>query len=202
MGPGSRLNRMLGAAPTLTSVTHRGVAVTLRTPRISDADEWRDVRVADQAAIEPFWDHSTLDWAQRHTRGAWIRECMAARRRMRHGTGLHTVIEVDRRLAGQCDVWIDKFHGRSELGLWVGSRYAGTGVGAAAIQLVVAHLFDELRIERIAAPIAAGNAATLGLAKRLGFTREGVMRNYMKVGDRRRDHELWSLVREDWVTAR
>lgn len=200
-GLGVRLRRVLGAAPTLTGVTDHGVVVTMRTPRFSDADTWREVRLADQALIEPFWDHSTLSWAERHTRRAWIRECMSARRRMRAGGGLHTVIDVDGRLAGQCDVWLDGFHGRSELGLWVGSRHARAGVGTTAIRLAIGHLFGELGIERIAAPIAVGNSATVKLAQRLGFTREGVMRNYMRVGDGRRDHELWSLVRDDWVSA-
>lgn len=195
---GARRHRILGATPTLTGVTDRGVAVTMRTPRFSDADDWRRVRLADQALIEPFWDHSTLSWAERHSRRAWIRECMSARRRIREGSGLHTVIEVDGQFAGQCDAWIDRFHSRSELGLWVGSGFASVGVGTAAAQLMVANLFDVVGVERISAPIAAENAATNWMAQRLGFTREGVMRSYLAAGARRRDHILWSLIRDDW----
>jgi ribosomal-protein-alanine N-acetyltransferase len=183
----------------MTGVTAAGVPVKLRPPRLSDADAWRAVRLANQDLIEPFWDHSELSWAERHTRRAWIRECTSARRRMRHGDAVHTVIEVEGGLAGQCDAWIDSYHGRGELGLWVDGRLTTRGVGTTAIRLMVTHLFDDCGIERIAAPIAAGNTATIRLAERLGFVREGVLRSYMTVGSGRRDHELWSLLSSEWA---
>ncbi|MUL81741.1 MULTISPECIES: GNAT family N-acetyltransferase [unclassified Mycolicibacterium] len=189
------------AAPTLSGVTSSGITVTLRTPRFSDAIGWRAARMANQEFIEPFWDHSSQSWPERHTRGAWVRECVKARRRMRRGAGLHFVIMVEGQLAGQCDAWIDRFHGRTELGLWVDSRLHGQGVAAAAARLVIAHLFAEPEIERIAAPIATGNTATTLVAQRLGFVCEGVLRSYMTVGSGRRDHELWSLTREDWARS-
>ncbi|MDV3125584.1 GNAT family N-acetyltransferase [Mycobacterium sp. 21AC1] len=201
MVPSPHVQRSLGASPTLSTVTRQGRALTLRTPRFSDAEDWRRVRLANQELIEPFWDHSTLSWSERHTRRVWLRECVSARRRMRRGAGLHTVIDVDRQLAGQCDVWIDRYHGRSELGLWVAAGHSNAGVGSAAVRLVVGHLFDAMSIERVAAPIACGNDATIRIARRLGFVREGVMRSYMTVGSRRRDHELWSLTRNDWLGA-
>ncbi|AKS35976.1 hypothetical protein AFA91_00555 [Mycolicibacterium goodii] len=118
---------------------------------------------------------------------------------MRRGEAVHTMIEVDGRLAGQCDAWIDAYHGRCELGLWVDGRVGTRGVGTTAIRLMVTHLFEDRRMDRIAAPIAVGNTATLRMAQRLGFVREGVLRSYMTVGSGRCDHELWSLTSADWV---
>ncbi|MBU9766763.1 GNAT family N-acetyltransferase [Mycobacterium sp. TNTM28] len=190
------------AKPTLSGVTSAGIPVTLRPPRFSDAAAWRAVRLANQDCIEPYWDHSPQSWPERHTVGAWLRECLKARRRMRRGAGLHFVIVVEGRLAGQCDAWIDRFHGRSELGLWVDSRQHGRGVAAAAGRLIVAQLFAEPGIERIAAPIATGNTATTQVAQRVGFVREGVLRQYMAIGSgQRHDHELWSLTRDDWLSG-
>jgi [ribosomal protein S5]-alanine N-acetyltransferase len=199
VGSPTHVQRLLGAAPTLSGITLSGIAVTLRTPRFSDASGWRQVRLANQQFIEPFWDYSPLSWPERHTRGAWVRDCVNARRRMRAGAGLHTVIVVNEQLAGQCDAWIDRFHGRSELGLWVDSRHHGGGVAAVAVRLVIANLFGEPEIERISAPIATGNTVTSQLAQRMGFVREGVLRSYMAVGSGRLDHELWSLTRDDWA---
>ncbi|WP_233272034.1 GNAT family N-acetyltransferase [Mycolicibacterium smegmatis] len=187
------------SVPTMTGVTDTGVAVTLRAPRLSDARAWRSVRMANQHLIEPFWDHSVLSWDERHSFRAWAREWVSARRRMRRGEAVHAVIEVDGRFAGQCDAWIDGYHGRSELGLWVDETVGTRGIGTTAIRLMVAHLFSDHGVERIAAPIAAGNTATIRLAKRLGFVREGVLRSYMTVGSGRCDHELWSLTSADWA---
>lgn len=191
--------RLSSSAPTLSTVTSAGVAVTLRTPRFSDAAAWRAVRMDNREFIEPFWDYSPLSWPERHTRGIWVRECLAAHRRMRRGAGLHTVIVADGGLAGQCDAWIDRFHGRSELGLWVDSRHHGRGVGIAAVRLVIAALFAQPGIDRISAPIASGNTATTRVAERLGFVKEGVLRSYMRIGSGRCDHELWGLTRADWA---
>jgi RimJ/RimL family protein N-acetyltransferase len=199
--PKSRLQQRLGVAPTLSNNTPNGRVVTLRTPRFSDADEWRRTRLADQSAIEPFWDHSELSWSARHSRRAWIRECIDARRRMRRGDCVHTVIEVDGQLAGQCDAWLEQYHGRGELGLWVHSQWAGTGAATTAVSLLIDYLFAEIGLERIVAPIACGNEAPARIAQRLGFVHEGVLRSYMNVGGTRRDHDLWSQTREDWLAA-
>lgn len=195
------VSRSTDTAPPMTGVTSAGVPVTLRGPRLSDASAWRSVRLANQHLIEPFWDHSELSWAERHSCRAWIREWASAHRRMRCGAAVHTVIEVEGRLAGQCDAWIDGYHGRGELGLWVDGRLATRGVGTTAIRLMVWHLFEDRGVERVAAPIAAGNAVTIRMAQRLGFVREGVLRSYMTVGSGRCDHELWSLTRADWANV-
>ena len=109
------------------------------------------------------------------------------------------MVVVDGQLAGQCDAWIDRYHGRSELGLWIDSRCAGRGVGTAAAALVIAELFRDPGMYRIAAPIAVGNVATVAVARRMGFRYEGTLRGYMELGQGRCDHELWALTRADWT---
>jgi RimJ/RimL family protein N-acetyltransferase len=191
--------REYGSAPTLSTTTPGGLDVVLRTPRFSDADSWRRVRLLNQAAIEPVWDHSEFSWPDRHSRRAWIRECIAARRRMREGGCVHTVVEVDGELAGQCDAWLERYHKRGEIGVWIDARWTGQRVGTTALGLLVDYLFDELGLERITAPIARDNFAIVALTKRLGFVHEGVMRSYSTIGKGRTDHHLYSQTREEWL---
>lgn len=190
--------RLTGGTPDLTGRTAGGVAVTLRAPRITDAGPWRRMRVADQDLIEPFWDHSELSWSQRHTARMWWRECASSWRRMRDGAALHTVVEVDGRLVGQCDAWIDGYHGRAELGLWVGSGFANRGVGAAAVRIMLAQLFENVGVQRVSAPVSPDNIAVTRMLQRLQFTREGLMRSYLETGAGRLDHVLWSLTAAEW----
>jgi RimJ/RimL family protein N-acetyltransferase len=195
----SDIHHHRGAGPTLSATTPSGLVVVLRPPRLRDADSWRRARIADQAAIEPFWAYSELSWADRHRRRDWIRDYIAARRRMRQGRCVHTVVEVNGELAGQCDAWLEPYHLRGELGMWMGSRWAGEGVGATAVGLLIDYLFAEIGLERITAPIACGNVAPACLAKQLKFVHEGVLRSYMTVGKGRSDHDLWSQTREEWL---
>jgi ribosomal-protein-alanine N-acetyltransferase len=197
-GPVALLRRD-GVAPTLSAITPDGLTIVLRTPRVRDAKSWRRVRMLNQAAIEPVWDHSDLSWPDRHRRREWVNECIAARQRMRAGSCIHTVVEVNGELAGQCDAWMERYHKRGEIGVWIDSRWSGQRVGTTALGLLVDYLFTEVGLVRVTAPIASGNIAIVQLTKRLGFVHEGLMRSYSTIGKGRWDHDLYSQTREEWL---
>jgi RimJ/RimL family protein N-acetyltransferase len=186
----------------MSATTPGGLTVVLRAPRLSDADSWRQARITDQAAMEPFWEYSDVSWPDRHRRRDWIREWIGARQRMRQGRCLHTVVEVNGELSGQCDAWLERYHKRGELSLWVHSRWSGDVVGATAVGMLLDYMFGEIGLERITAPIACGNAPPSSLAEQFGFVHEGVLRSYMTVGKGRCDHDLWSQTREEWLARR
>ena len=88
------------------------------------------------------------------------------------------------------------------LGYYAGTPFAGSGYMTEGISLVLDHAFNRLRLHRVEANIQPDNVASIALVKRLGFTREGYSRRYLKVGGRWRDHERWAMLAEDWLTLR
>lgn len=177
-----------------------GRRITLRRPRLADYDMWSKARIADQRRIEPYWLTSTKSWQARHTVDKWLAEFLSSLRNDALGRTLHTVIDVDGRFSGQCNLeHIDRHPAvrTAELGIWVSSDCSGYGVGSAAIQLMVRHAFSALGIERVYAPISIDNAPAQRLAKRAGLIYEGVMRSYLDVGGRRMDHAVWALTATD-----
>jgi [ribosomal protein S5]-alanine N-acetyltransferase len=74
--------------------------------------------------------------------------------------------------------------------------FAGEGYMTEALQLVLAKAFGPLRLHRLEANIQPGNAASIALARRCGFEREGFSPRYLKVGGRWRDHERWAVRKE------
>jgi ribosomal-protein-alanine N-acetyltransferase len=76
---------------------------------------------------------------------------------------------------------------------------SGQGYMTELLQLVLRDAFTRQRLHRLEANIQPGNAASLALAARLGFEREGFSPRYLKVGGRWRDHERWAIRRETWL---
>jgi len=62
---------------------------------------------------------------------------------------------------------------------------------------VVGHAFDSMGLHRLEANIQPGNAASIGLVRALGFTREGYSKRYLKVGRDWKDHERWAITVEN-----
>ena len=182
---------------TLAGRTSRGEPVSLRPPRLSDAATWREIRIADRHAIEPFWVTDDRGWEGRHRERIWIHEWLWSRSEAKAGRVLRTVIEVDGRFAGQCDLWMHDERG--ELSIWVDSRLAGRGVAGAAARLLIGYAFDQLGLARVTAPIDVDNAQSARLARRIGLVREGTMVSYLSVGGRRRDHDLWAVSAPAWT---
>jgi len=84
------------------------------------------------------------------------------------------------------------------LGYYIGARYSHRGYMSEALEIFLKYAFSELKLHRLEANIQPGNATSLALVKRAGFTREGFSRAYLKISGRWRDHERWAIVVDDW----
>jgi len=88
------------------------------------------------------------------------------------------------------------------LGYYALAPLAGAGYMTEAMVLVLDTVFFELGLHRIEANVQPVNARSLALVRRIGFTREGYSRRYVKVRGRWRDHVRFAMLAEDWPAAR
>lgn len=84
------------------------------------------------------------------------------------------------------------------LGYYANVDFARQGLMSEGICLVLDHAFYTLGLHRVEANIQPGNASSINLVRRLGFTQEGFSRRYLKINGDWRDHERWALIIEDW----
>lgn len=76
--------------------------------------------------------------------------------------------------------------------------FLGQGWMSAGLGAVLSDAFEEHGLHRLEANIQPGNHASIALVQRLGFTREGYSRRYLKIDDTWRDHERWAILAEEW----
>ena len=77
-------------------------------------------------------------------------------------------------------------------------RFQRHGLMQDAMPMFLAYCFGELDTHRIEAEIAPDNRASVRLAERLGFQREGLLRDRQFVNGEPRDMAMYALLRTDW----
>lgn len=84
------------------------------------------------------------------------------------------------------------------LGYYAFAPHHSRGHMTAGLAAVVSRAFRVHRLHRLEANIQPGNTASIALARRLGFRREGLSPRYLRIGGRWRDHERWAITAEEW----
>ncbi|HRH44348.1 MAG TPA: GNAT family protein [Pyrinomonadaceae bacterium] len=84
------------------------------------------------------------------------------------------------------------------LGYSLGVNFTGKGFMTEAIDLILGHAFENLKLHRIEANVQPQNLASIKVLQRSGFTKEGFSRKYLKIDDVWCDHERWAIIFEDW----
>ena len=172
--------------------------VVLRAPQMSDYPAWAELRATSRDFLvpwEPLWALDELSRA-------------SFRRRVRHylhdmredmGYALFVYDTQSPALVGGitlCNVRRGVTQSCT-LGYWVGAAHAKQGYMTAAVRAVVPFVFDSLELHRLEAACLPTNTASMRLLKRVGFTREGLARRYLRINGDWRDHVLYALLDTD-----
>jgi len=109
----------------------------------------------------------------------------------------------DDRLLGTCTLaQVDRTHRRAELGFALGSAHWGHGHASEAVARLLSFGFEELNLHRVEADIDPRNQKSISLIERLGFRREGYLRERWHVNGEVCDSLIYGLLRSEWTGAR
>jgi len=104
-----------------------------------------------------------------------------------------------RRHIGNVSIWFVSRGFRSgEVGYWVRTDEARTGIATEVAARMVQIGFEELNMHRIILRIAVGNHPSERVAGKLGFTREGILREELEVHGKWLDHTAYSLLEHEY----
>ncbi len=90
---------------------------------------------------------------------------------------------------------------RAEIGFMLSRDRWGQGLMSEALGALLDYAFGELELERIEADVDPRNEASLRLLERLGFVREGYLRERWRVGGGVQDTVMLGLLRREWGGA-
>ena len=115
----------------------------------------------------------------------------------------------------QCGIWVDgallgsigchaiDWTNRAcSLGYWIESGRQGQGIVTRSVAAMLEYLFDTERLPRVVIQCGIANQRSCAIPERLGFTKEGVLRQAQLIGGRWLDLATWSLLEEEWRSGR
>jgi len=107
----------------------------------------------------------------------------------------------DMRPVGTCGYhqW-QKAHQRAEIGYDLEKASWRQGIMTEALQTMLQYGFEHMDLNRVEALVYVENEASIRLLERLGFQKEGLLRQSFRQGDTYYDHWLLSLLKAEWTS--
>ncbi len=113
---------------------------------------------------------------------------------------LHLTIVYKEQVVGVLDFMnLNLFNKRTEIAYWLDEAHNGKGIMTRAVRELVNIGINEYGLEKISISCDVTNPASCNVAKRLGFTKEGVLRSHYLVGDVFGDYNLYSVLKDEWM---
>lgn len=83
------------------------------------------------------------------------------------------------------------------IGYWLGEKNTGKGYMEESIKAIIPYIYEQLKIHRIQAFTLEDNIASRKLIEKVNFTKEGTLREAMKINNEWKDHVIYSLLLTD-----
>ena len=160
---------------------------------------------ADLPAVYDIFSHPEVmrywsypPWTESSQAHQWLSRVQEG---YRTGNDLQFGIErrADHVLVGTCTLF--QFHvasRRAEIGYALGRPYWGYGYMNMALQALLRYAFETLELNRLEADIDPRNLASARTLERLGFQKEGYLRERWIVNNEVADTSLYGLLCREW----
>ena len=92
--------------------------------------------------------------------------------------------------------------GNCEVGCWLEPAGTGRGLITRAMRVLIDWAIDVRGMQRVEWHASPANQASINVARRLGMSREGLLRASYQHRGVRQDTEIWSVLAPEWQDAR
>jgi RimJ/RimL family protein N-acetyltransferase len=87
---------------------------------------------------------------------------------------------------------------RAEVGIWIGREFWGRGFGTDALRLACQYGFRSMRLHRISAAVVVGNDRSDRMLRKVGFRKEGLLREAARAGRGWTDVCVYGITAEEF----
>jgi len=174
--------------------------ITLRLPTLDDAPVLFDLFVQNREHLS--------EWQDWPLKIKTLEDCEAFIQRHQEeykaSIGLATLIIYNEQIVGMCDLSkIVMLLRKAEIGYWIAKGIEGQGIVRQATLGLMEYAFETMNINRLAlkykrASETHENIRSRRVAERLGFVREGVLRQDGMTKGVMMDMVMYSMLAEEW----
>lgn len=86
----------------------------------------------------------------------------------------------------------------AEIGVWIDPEYHKNGYGTEAAELITNYGFEELNYHKVIARAYEKNEGSNKIWKRLGFTKEGTLRDHIYRNGEFEDANVYGVIENEW----
>jgi ribosomal-protein-serine acetyltransferase len=167
----------------------------LRPLREADAEELYRLVDANRAYLAEW-----LPWAGESRLETVSGFLERARRQAEEDDGFQAaIVDDDGAIAGIAGFHaVDRTNRSTSIGYWLAEDRQGRGTMTEAVRALTTQAFEVWGLHRVEIRVAVENARSAGVPTRLGFVREGVLRQAERHGDSFKDIAVYSMLADEW----
>ena len=181
----------------MTPPTHISIDASTELRLLSESDAPELFRLIDQNRVHlrrwlPWVDATQTEEDER----LFLR---ASRAQLLNNNGFACSICYQGQIAGNIGYHpIDWSTQRVEIGYWLAEQFQGQGLMTKACQAFTAYAFDALQLNKVEIRCAPDNIRSCAVPQRLGFIREGLIRQAGWLYDHYVDLVLYGMLADEW----
>jgi len=96
---------------------------------------------------------------------------------------------------------IDWLNRSTSIGYWIGEKYQGLGLVTKSCSRVLDYSFGRMGLNRIEIRCATENLKSQAIPERLGFKKEGLIRQAEWLYDHYVDHVVYGMLESEWINS-
>lgn len=93
---------------------------------------------------------------------------------------------------------LDMLLKKGVIGYWLSQKFQGNGIMTRVVKYYIRHAFEDMGLEKIETAHAIGNISSQKVIEKVGFIKEGIVKNAENLHGKIVDHIIYGMMKSDW----